>query len=121
MENKACSKCGAEAVYKTGIKGTKRWEGYFCTDRVGCKNVDWVDNKPTPKPVAIPPRKEPNWDEIRARKEEGMEWLNAKNNAALILSALITKGEVTNTNWYVTYKEIAEAIFGFQSPDVPGV
>ena len=42
-----CSKCGAIAVFKSGVsKQGKPYQGYFCSDET-CRNVDWVQTKPS--------------------------------------------------------------------------
>jgi hypothetical protein len=56
MEQVVCSVCGQPSEYREGInKAGKSYAGYFCSDKVGCKNVDWVKlHTPAPKPVAPP-------------------------------------------------------------------
>lgn len=109
-----CSKCGLQSNLKTGIKNGKEWAGYFCSDR-SCKTVEWVNTRQSaPKPFrkeSLP--KEPDWEAIRQRKEEGMEWLNAKNNAAQIVAALVSKGEISYVDWFDAFKNITENIFGY--------
>jgi ssDNA-binding Zn-finger/Zn-ribbon topoisomerase 1 len=42
MEQRVCTVCGQQTVYKEGNKNGKPWAAHFCTDKVNCKNVDWV-------------------------------------------------------------------------------
>ncbi len=110
-----CANCGSPTTYKKGEKNGRPWAGYFCQNK-DCKFVNWVDNKPKesrPLPPR-PQRPEPNWDEINARKEEGMEWLNAKNNAAVIIAALIRSGKLQADDWEKHFKNATKIIFEFQ-------
>jgi hypothetical protein len=55
-------------------------------------------------------RPEPNWDEINNKKEEGMMFLNAKNNAGVLLSACIKNG-MTLEEALSQYEKTTEAIY----------
>jgi len=112
VETKKCAKCGGTKYHNQGIskKNNQPYENWKCGN---CKDTEWVDLR-TPKEgrISLPPA--PDWDKIRERREEGMEWLNAKNNAALIIAALIGKGEVSYVDYYEIYKNIAKAIYDFR-------
>lgn len=98
-----CKFCGAN-----NVKSPKTGK-IFCSDKCWLKKPDDTGSyAPAPK------KESPNWDEINARKEEGMEWLNAKNNAALIVGAAIRSGQLSYENWENEYKGVAEKIFNFQ-------
>ena len=110
---KECKKCGGIMNHREGNKAGKPWAGYFCEDK-SCKSVEWIDLRNAPK---LPPKGgQPNWNEINARKEEGMEWLNAKNNATALVSAAIQKGELNLADYLDAFKDITEQIFNFQEP-----
>lgn len=102
-----CEKCGAEKV-----KNPK-------TGKIFCKEKCWLNN-PVPGTTTkyvYPKKEQPDWDEIRARKETGMEWLNAKNNAAVLLSAAIQKGEIGLNQALDEYEKITYRIFSLQESD----
>jgi len=80
-----------------------------------CKKVDWVDDVSEQKAITpMPARPSVDWDEIRERKEDGMEWLNAKNNAALITAALIRSGNCLPENVTEVYENLATKIYNFK-------
>lgn len=120
-QTKQCPSCEGTMKYKEGlsIKTGKPWKAYFCeTDK---KHVEWIRENSVPagmKPYQPKQLKsDVDWDKIRERKEDGMEWLNSKNGAAQIVSALIQKGEISYSDWYETYKNIAETIYGFRETE----
>lgn len=100
--------CGQEAkllkVKKQGKNFGRNF--YICAQprEEQCDFFEWANVEP----------KEPDWPEIRRRKEESMEWMNAKNNAGQIVAALIQKGELSYVDWYEAFKNITENIYGFR-------
>lgn len=80
------------------------------TGKIFCSEKCWL-NQPQ-KQFRQPVRQEPNWDSIRAQKEEHIEYLNAKNVASTLLAAAIQSKEITLkeamekfrplTNWIYT-------------------
>lgn len=110
-QTKKCPKCGGTKYYNEGI--SKKTGNAYANWKCGqCKDIEWVELVGG-KPVKA--QKEPDWDEIRARKENGMEFLNAKNNAALLLAAAIRKGEKTLEQALDEYESITFKIFRFQN------
>ena len=60
------------------------------TGKVYCSERCWLKNQPQQSQSIQ--RQEPNWDAIRERKEESIEWVSSKNNACLILAQAIRQG-----------------------------
>ena len=76
----------------------------------------WVDlRQPQEARVYAPKQsvapKQPDWEAIRAEKEESMTFLNAKNNAAVILAAVIKKGELSLPDVMAKFGEITQWIY----------
>ena len=81
-ETKNCITCGGKAYHNQGISKAKGlpWENWKC----GQGHTEWVDLK-QPQEVRVASEPRPDWDKIQAAKEESMAYLNAKNNATLLL------------------------------------
>ena len=98
-----CESCRETQTFFSGIskKSGNPYEVWKCES---CGKTDW---NPTPrqpqqtqfikKGQNIAVKTEPNWDAIRLEKEAGMEWLNAKNNAAAIVVKEIELGNLKDT------------------------
>lgn len=112
-----CPKCKDKVFHNQGIstKNGQPYENYKCGNK-GCDFIQWVDLK-QPREARETAGKGPNWDEIRARKEEGMEWLNAKNNAAILVAAAIRSGQLQLEDYEETFKKVTTGIFNFQEPN----
>jgi uncharacterized Zn finger protein (UPF0148 family) len=91
-----CKFCGAE-----NVKNPK-------TGKVFCSEKCWLKNK---NQSAVPQKQEPNWEEIRERKEESMSFLNSKNNAAILLAAAIRVGQLTLEDALRMYEQVAKTIY----------
>ena len=106
-------KCGEEAKLLIVKKqGSNFGKGFYACPKPReeqCDYFDWAKSQPNiPKPTG------PDWDEIRNRKEDTMEWMNAKNNSAQIVAALIQKGEIGFIDWYETFKSITSSIYSYK-------
>lgn len=80
QEGGICPDCGG-----TYIKNPK-------TGKIFCENKCWLNNgQPFQEdPIkSSPSQEDEKWQKITGRKEQGMNWLNAKRGSAELVSALI--------------------------------
>ena len=105
--NKQCQKCGQELQFKKGFSQAKQksWSGWFCPDKK-CGYVEWEKTQP----ITQPPR-QPDWDKLREQREESMSFLNARNNAAILLGAAIQAREITFDAALMRYSEVVQTIY----------
>lgn len=111
-ETKKCQKCSGTKYYNEGIskKNNKPYRNWKCP---GCGDIEWLRDEPQKVNSFGAYGKEPNWDAIRQRKEEGMEFLNAKKNAGVIVAAAIQSGQLKLEDYFNAFKKITEEIYGF--------
>lgn len=86
QEGGICPDCGG-----TYIKNPK-------TGKIFCENKCWLNNGQPyqeDKSQSSPDNKDEKWQKITAKKEQGMNWLNAKRGSAELVSALIISKMLT--------------------------
>ena len=95
-----CKFCGANNVRnpKTGK--------IFCSEKCWLKGRPQEVARPTQNLIA-----QPNWEAITSRKEESMSFLNAKNNAAILLAAAIKVGQLNIADALKLYEEATQTIY----------
>jgi len=99
MENEQCPKCGNKLYHNKGIskKNNEPYENYKCSNK-DCGYIDWVDLKgkqPVSSFGAFKKKGEPDWEEIRKEKAEGLSRGAAFNKSCDIAIALYQKGDIT--------------------------
>ena len=105
MEN--CSICNspfrqvpAGVSQRTG----KPYPAFVACSKMGCPGKPGA--KPAPTYV---PKQEPNWDKIRDEKKDNIKWLNAINNACLLIAN--GKYPLTEGNIATSITGLAEQIY----------
>ena len=104
VEGQQCT-CGAKYVKnpKTGK--------VFCEAKCWLNAPNQGNQQPTPPGGQNTPNSAPvDWDKVNKKKEKGMTWLNAKNNACLIIA---NKPELKVKDHF---QDLAELIYLAEAP-----
>ena len=117
MEQNNCSVCGAPVkVIPAGIskKTGKPYNAFYKCESCGkTGNIGGNYAKPaqTYAKTYQPTQEKVNWDEVNAKKEESIAYFNAKNVAAVLISAAMQNGELKLEDAKKVFPDLVQFVY----------